>query len=69
MRPGREINLSSPSPVLRLRMGGAEVTAGENLPVCNSRRFLSIYFYFCGNVMKQVSGTGLFGTKYFNINT
>jgi hypothetical protein len=49
-------------------MRGAEVTAGTNLPLCNVWKFLSMSFYFCGNVMKLVSGTGLFGTKYFNIS-
>jgi len=68
MRPGPETNSSSLSPVFKLRVRGAEVTAGTNLPLCNAWKFLSMSFYFCGNVLKRVSGTVLFGTKYFSIN-
>ena len=48
-------------------MCGAEVTAGTNLSLCNSWKFLSMPFYYCGNIMKLVSVLDLFGTKYFNI--
>jgi hypothetical protein len=68
MQPGRETNCSSLSPVLRLIIRGAEITAGANLRLYKAWKFLSMSFYFCRNVLKLVSGNGLFGTKYFNIN-